>query len=93
MTKPKNAPATPEAQSQTAATASEAMAQAEGDKATEAVTSVTNTGRVKVETKIRVQDFSEGGDAAPDIYGRKPDVEVAETAGNSGKKIKVENFV
>jgi hypothetical protein len=48
---------------------------------------------VKVETKIQVQDFSEGGEGGPGIYDRRPDVEIAETKGNSGKTIKVESFI
>lgn len=91
MTKPKNAPV--EKPVVTATEAALAATEAAADTDSQEDVSVTNTGRVRMETKIKVQDFSEGGDAAPNIYDREPDVEVSETKGNSGKAIKVESFI
>lgn len=53
---------------------------------------VTSTGRVRAETKIKVEDFTEGeGGAEFDVYSRDPEVTVTETERN-GRKITIESY-
>lgn len=91
MSNPKKAPAPKAVGSATEAALEATAAASDPDNSED--TSVTSTGRVKVETKIKVEDFSEGGETPPDVYGREADVEKSVRVNANGRKVVIESFI